>query len=151
MSTSEIDTERLTLRRHGIEDFLESAAMWADPVVTRYIGGTPYGVEESWSRLLRYVGHWELLGFGYWVFEPNLGGVPEIGWVLVSSAHGKGFATEAVRASLIWASDHFGPTQRTVCMIDPDNRASIRVGAKCGFRELVRTSYKGSPIILYER
>src|SRR5258707_15379113 len=62
-----IETERLVLRGHRLEDFAESAAMWADPEVTRYIGGRPFSPEEVWAPLLRYVGHWALLGFGYWV------------------------------------------------------------------------------------
>ena len=43
--------------------------MWADPVVVRYIRPTPFNEEETWARVLRYVGHWALLGFGFWVVE----------------------------------------------------------------------------------
>jgi RimJ/RimL family protein N-acetyltransferase len=64
-----IETERLRLRGHRLEDFAEIAAMWADPVVTRYIGGKPLTEEDVWARLLRYVGHWAWMGFGYWVVE----------------------------------------------------------------------------------
>src|ERR1700729_2426842 len=69
-----LETERLILRAHGIDDFVHSAAMWADPEVTRYIGGKPLSEEETWARLLRYVGHWSLLGFGYWVVEEKATG-----------------------------------------------------------------------------
>ena len=34
-----LETERLRLRGHRVDDFAASAAMWADPIVTRYIGG----------------------------------------------------------------------------------------------------------------
>jgi len=110
-----IDTERLTLRGHGLEDFTESAAMWADPEVTRHIGGKPFSAEEVWTRLLRYVGE---VGFADYKrnIEPSLGGVPEIGWALASWARGKGFATEAVRAAVAWGAVHFG-SARTVCLI----------------------------------
>ncbi len=56
--------------------------MWADPEVTRYIGGKPLTEEESWARLLRYVGHWSLLGFGYWVVEEKTTGnfIGEVGF-----------------------------------------------------------------------
>ncbi len=166
-----IDTERLTLRGHRLEDFAETAAMWADPDVTRHIGGMPFTAEEVWTKVLRYVGHWALLGFGYWIvrekasgrlvgevgfadfkraLEPALDGAPENGWVLSSWAHGNGYATEAVQASLAWAATHLG-TPRTVCLIDPGNTASIRVAEKCGYREYARTRYKGSPTILFER
>jgi RimJ/RimL family protein N-acetyltransferase len=69
-----LETERLKLRGHRLDDFAPCAAMWADPLVTRHIGGIPLSAEESWTRLLRYVGHWALLGFGYWVVEEKATG-----------------------------------------------------------------------------
>jgi len=166
-----IETERLRLRRHRLDDFAASVAMWADPIVTRYIGGKPFTHEEVWARLLRYVGHWVLLGFGYWALEvkatgefvgelgfadmkrdiqPSLEGLPELGWALVSHAHGKGYATEAVRAVVAWGDQRFGRA-RTVCIIHPENGASIRVAEKCGYQELQRTAYKKHEVILMGR
>ena len=166
-----VETARLRLRGHRLEDFDDCAVLWSDPIVTRFIGGKPSTRDESWMRLLRNVGHWSLLGFGYWLveerasnqfvgeigfselkreIEPSFEGIPEAGWVLAPCAHGKGFATEAVSAILAWGDGRFagGPT---VCIINPDNAASIRVAAKCGYREFVRTTYKGAPIIQYRR
>jgi RimJ/RimL family protein N-acetyltransferase len=166
-----IETERLRLRGHRLDDFIHCAAMWADPDVTRYIGGKPLTEEESWTRLLRYVGHWWLLGFGYWVveekatgnfageigfadykrdLESSLKGVPEIGWVLASPAQGKGYATEAVRAAVEWGDAHF-QSARTACIIAPENAASIRVAVKCGYRELKSMTYKGQPTLVFVR
>jgi RimJ/RimL family protein N-acetyltransferase len=166
-----LETPRLKLRGHRLEDFIHSAAMWADPLVTRYIGGKPLTEEESWTKFLRYAGHWRLLGFGYWVVEekatcnvageigfadykrdlqPSLKGVPEIGWVLASQAHGKGYATEAVSAAVAWGDANF-PSGRTACIIAPENLASIRVAVKCGYRELQPAMYKGKPTLMYVR
>lgn len=166
-----LETERLTLRGHGVDDFDDSAAMWAEPEVARHIGGRPFTREESWSRLLRYIGHWSALGFGYWVVSekisnrfvgevgfsdfkrelvPSLDGAPEIGWVLAPWAHGKGFATEAVHAAVGWGASQF-ESARTVCLIDTGNLASLRVAVKCGYKEYGRTNYKGTPVILFER
>jgi|SRR5689334_5470394 RimJ/RimL family protein N-acetyltransferase len=166
-----LTTARLTLRGHTQADFDESAAMWADPDVTRYIGGRPFTREEAWARLLRYLGHWALLGFGYWVvretatnrfvgevgfvdyqreIEPSLEHAPEIGWVLSPAVHGQGFATEAVSAIIAWGESRF-PGARTVCLIDPGNTPSLRVAEKCGYRELARASYRGEPSIILER
>jgi RimJ/RimL family protein N-acetyltransferase len=64
-------------------------------------------------------------------------GVPEAGWALVPSAHGKGHATEAVGAAIVWDDANLA-SARTVCMIDPENAASIRVAQKCGFAERLR-------------
>src|SRR5208283_1980203 len=76
-----VETERLRLRGHRLEDFVASSAMWADPIVTRHFGHC-FTEEESWTRFLRYVGHWALLGFGYWVVEEKATGnfVGEIGF-----------------------------------------------------------------------
>jgi RimJ/RimL family protein N-acetyltransferase len=166
-----IETARLRLRGHRLADFARCAAMWADPEVTRHIGGKPLSEEESWAKLLRYVGHWSLLGFGFWAIEekasggfvgelgfadfkrdmvPPLGGVPELGWALAAGAHGKGYATEAVRAAVAWGETRFGAT-RTVCLIRPDNQRSIRVAEKCGYREAARATYKGHPTIVFAR
>ena len=163
-----IDTARLELRGHRREDFSDCLALWADLQVTRYISGRPSTEEEVWARLLRYVGHWAVLGFGYWVvrekgtgrfvgevgladfrrqIEPPFNGAPEAGWVLAPWAQGRGLATEAVRAVLAWGGVHLGG--RTVCMIDPANLASIRVAQKCGYKEFARTTYKGEPTILF--
>lgn len=48
-----LQSDRLILRPHRAEDFEDVAALWADPDVVRYIGGTPSSRSESWGRLLR--------------------------------------------------------------------------------------------------
>jgi RimJ/RimL family protein N-acetyltransferase len=171
-----IETERLRLRGHRPEDLADCAAMLADPVVTRYIAGKPLSEEEVWARLLRCVGHWAWLGFGYWVveekatgrfagemgfsdwkreIEPSFKGVPELGWVLATRVHGKGYATEAVRAAIAWGDANINTPQttlgRTVCIIHPEHVRSIRVAEKCGFKEVQRTAYKREPTILFAR
>ena len=171
MTAPRLETERLVLRAHRLEDFANCAALWADPVVTQFIFGTPQKPEESLSRLLRYAGHWLLLGFGYWAvvekatgkflgevgfadfkraIEPPLGNAPEAGWVFAPSAHGKGFAREAVEAIHIWGANHF-QTPNSACLIAPENESSIRLAEKVGYRETSRTSYKGTPAIIFYR
>jgi RimJ/RimL family protein N-acetyltransferase len=140
-----LETERLRLRGHSLSDFVHCAAMWADPKVTEHIGGKPLTEEECWTRLLRYIGHWALLGFGYWVveekatgnfvgetgfadykrdLEPGLKGVPEIGWVFVAQAHGKGYATEAVRAVVAWGDVHFSSSSSSSSMTSSSSSLS---------------------------
>ena len=166
-----LETERLKLRRHRVDDLADCAAMWADPGVVRHISGRPFTEEEVWSKLLRYTGHWALLGFGYWVvedkatgafvgelgfadfrrdIEPSLDGMPELGWVLAVHAHGKGYATEAARAALAWGDRHL-QSKRTACIIAPENHASIRVAEKCSYRLLQLTTYKGEPTLMFTR
>jgi RimJ/RimL family protein N-acetyltransferase len=164
-----IETSRLTLTGPTSTDFPDIFAMWADPDVVRFIGGVAFSEEDTWGRLLKYAGHWQLLGFGMWVVRDKAGAfvgevgffdlhrtitpaldIPEMGWVLAKSAHGKGYATEAVTAILGWGEAHFGGRPFS-CIIDEGNTASLRVAEKCGFRERTRTIYKGTPVVMLRR
>jgi RimJ/RimL family protein N-acetyltransferase len=161
-----IDTARLSLRPHELADFDALAAMWADPAVVRHIGNQPSTREESWARLLRYRGHWALLGYGFWAvreratgafvgevgiadfrrdFETPLG--VEAGWVLAAGAHGKGYATEAVSAALAWGKAH-AATREVAALVDVGNEASLRVARKCGFAEVMRGHYRGDDCVV---
>jgi RimJ/RimL family protein N-acetyltransferase len=165
-----LTTARLTLSGHRAEDLEDSFAMWSDPEVTRYVGGKPFGREEVWARLLRYVGHWTMFGYGFWqvretatgrfVGEVGLAdfkrdiavsfdGAPEAGWVLAPWSYGKGYATEAMMTALAWTAAAGCP--RTMCLIDPLNAASLAVAAKCGYRELARSQYKRAEVVVLER
>lgn len=165
-----VTTARLVLRAPRLDDFDASFAMWRDPAVVRFIGGRAFSREEAWGRLLRYVGHWTLLGYGLWAvedrdgryagevgfgdfhreLEPGFGDTPEAGWVLAPWAHGRGYAREAVGAAVAWADANLSG-DRTVCMIDPANEPSLRVAARAGYVETGRATYKGEPTVLFER
>jgi RimJ/RimL family protein N-acetyltransferase len=166
-----VETERLLLRGHKKEDFDECLAMWSDPNVVRYIGGKPSNREQCWARLLRYVGHWEVMGFGFWAVEekrtgrfvgelgladfhreikPSFGETPEAGWALASWAHQQGFATEGLRAALAWGDAHL-PSRRSVCLVSAENSASLRVAFKCGYTELRRVDYLNEASVILER
>jgi len=166
-----LETGRLVLRGHRPEDFDAHAAMWTDPVVTRFIGGQAFSRDQAWVRFLRHAGMWQMMGFGFWAveekaagkligeagfhelrreLEPSIEGTLEAGWAFLPEAHGKGIATEAVGALLAWGAENY-PGRRVTCMIEPENIASLRVAAKHGFREFARTDYQGKPVILFER
>jgi RimJ/RimL family protein N-acetyltransferase len=82
--------------------------------------------------------------------DPPFGAAPEIGWSFVSAAHGRGYATEVVQALTAW-SDAYLPAPRTVCMINPENTASIKVAGRCGYTEFENTTYHGVTTLLFER
>lgn len=165
-----IESERLILRGHRPSDYEQSIAIWSDPEVVRYIGGKPFSKEEVWARLLRYVGHWAWMGYGYWVIEekatgqfvgeagfanykrdmqPSITGLPELGWVLARNFHGRGHATETARAALAWGVQNL-KARPIVCIIAPENVRSIHVAEKCGFQLRHQGVYRGEPTLLFE-
>lgn len=171
MEAPRLFTPRLTLRPHQLSDFEDIAALWADPEVVRKISGVPSTREQSWARLLRNVGHWSLLGFGYWVIEtaenrrfvgeaglgcferdlkPSVQGIPEAGWVISPTEGGKGLATEAMEAVLQWSDGVRGfPT--TFAIFDPSHGASLRVAEKLGYSKPSSVSYAGKPALIRYR
>ena len=165
-----LETARLTLRAHRADDLSDCVALWGDEAVTRFIGGAPKPRQDVWFRILRYAGHWALLGHGFWVISDKssgaflgeagfgdfardiaeIDGMPELGWALMPSAWGQGIAREAVTAICAWGDAHLNaPT--TACIIAPDNKASIRVAEICGFSPVANITYNGEPTIIYNR
>ena len=166
-----LETPRLLMRGYRANDFDTWIAMWQDPAYYRYLTAEPLPREEVWRTLLRSAGHWAVMGYGFWALEekatgqfigtvgyldgkrdiePPIGGTPEMGWVIAARLHGQGYDTEAVASAKVWGDQHFGGV-RTVCLIHPDNAPSLRLAEKFGFREYVRTMYKGEPGVLLER
>lgn len=169
--TPTLDTPRLILRPHRGADYAAACAMWADPAVTRFIGGRASTPQQTWSRLLTYLGHWAVMGFGYWAIEerdsgafageigfadfkrdiaPEMQNVPELGFALASSFHGRGFASEAVRAVLAWGDGHLN-SKRTVALVNEDNAASIHILEKSGYRAFDRSTLADSRVLFLER
>lgn len=166
-----IQTARLTLTPPVVADFDDYAGLWADVGVVRYMGGVPFSRSSAWTRFQRQAGCWALRGFGAWIVRerdsgrfvgevgfydfmreitPALGPEPEAGWMLLPWAQGKGFATEAVSAAHTWGDARFGAA-RTVCMIDPNNRPSLRLAAKMGYVEYARSQLGERLVVLHER
>jgi RimJ/RimL family protein N-acetyltransferase len=163
-----LETARLRLRPHSPADLPECAAMWADPAVTRFTSGRAYNREEVWARLLRYAGHWLWMDYGFWALEDKATGcfagelgfaeverdinpkldAPEAGWVLAKQFHGQGYGSEALAAVLEWADARM---PATLCTIHPENRPSLRLAAKYGYKEALRTVYRGQATVLLRR
>lgn len=165
-----LSTDRLILTPPAPADLDDLAALNADPAVMGPIGAAVQSREQSWHRLLRYVGQWHLLGYGHWMVreaatgrflgavglmdsrrdsEPSFEGVVEAGWAFMPAAHGKGHAGEAGAAMLDWADAR--RIVRTMCIVAPDNAPSLRLAARLGYRGAVDARYLDKPILLLER
>lgn len=143
---TELLTERLLLRAFVPDDFEAHAAICADPDVMRYIRAGALTRAESWWQLARYMGHWQLRGYGLFAvveratdrlvghlgyIDPEGGAGFELGWALAREAWGKGYALEGTRAALRHA---FTALERdhVLCVIRPENTRSILLAQKLG-------------------
>ncbi|MBK0055993.1 GNAT family N-acetyltransferase [Stenotrophomonas sp. S39] len=170
-SPSTVTTERLVLARHQPHDFDDCVAMWRDPAVVRLIRPTPFDESETWSRMLRYVGHWEFMEFGYWTIRTLAGGefcgeigfaythrevpaeyagAPEFGCTLVQSAWGRNIAKEATHAALGWMDQERG-LNRTIALTAEANRAAIALAQSAGYVRRQQVPYEGHAFVLMER
>lgn len=74
----------------------------------------------------------EAIGYVNFHGAPSPEGVAEIGYALLPQWRGRGYAVEAVRATLAWAARD--PRVRTLrASVAPDNAPSLRLIAKLGF------------------
>jgi len=73
---------------------------------------------------------------GYLNFHagPDDEGMVEIGYTLLPEARGQGYAIEAVRAAIDWATSVHG-VHRIRASIAPDNERSLHLVTKLGFRQ----------------
>ncbi|MEM9922621.1 MAG: GNAT family N-acetyltransferase [Cyanobacteria bacterium P01_D01_bin.50] len=159
-----LETKRLILRGFREADLDAYAEMCADTEVMRYIGkGKVLSRAESWRSMAAIIGHWYLRGYGLWAVEEQQSGEMigrigcwkpegwiglEVGWSLRRAFWGKGFATEAGKASMDFA---FTKLQQShvISLIRPDNTASRRVAEKLGEKLQGKTEVLGSEAVIY--
>ena len=163
MEEVRLETERLVLRMWRESDAGPYAEMCADPSVMRYVGGNPLTGPEAWRNLAMVIGHWHLRGYGFWAVEEKAGGEMvgrvgcwnpegwpglEVGWTLRRRFWGRGYATEAARASMNYAFDTLGQT-RVISLIAPENVNSIRVAERLGEKPEGGWEVFGTKVIIY--
>lgn len=166
-----LTTDRLLLRGHRLDDFDDFLALWKHKDLVRFIGGEMPTREQVWARLLRYAGLWHHLGFGFFAVEerqsgkligevgfldlhrdmtPSTEGTLEAGWGITPPMQGKGYATEAMSAAIAWADGQFAG-RRMTCIVEIENRSSLRVAEKIGFRRIGEIIFKDKPHMMFER
>jgi len=159
-----LETERLILRMFSVDDAEAYARICADPEVMRYLGeGKPLSVFEAWRQMAFLVGHWQLLGYGHFAVEEkssgrligrvgflNPAGWPgfELGWTLARESWGKGYASEGARRALKYGFEELD-RDHVISLIDPDNKASIKVAERLGEKVEDKTELFGREILIY--
>ena len=118
-SNLRIETPRLILRTiDPARDFEGWARLMADERSVQFIGGKVMDRALAWRNMAAVIGHWQMRGFGFFSVEDKATGewvgrvgpwypegwpAPEIGWSIRRDHWGKGYATEAGRASIEYA------------------------------------------------
>jgi RimJ/RimL family protein N-acetyltransferase len=141
-----IETARLLLRPPILDDWPAWRAHQADPVTMHE--SAPQDGREAWANFMSAAGGWHLVGHGpLSILERDTGawvgmtgaslrhdwpGI-EVGWSLMPTWHGRGYAVEAAKATIDWFFKTFD-APRVVHTIRPGNVASRRVAEKIGSR-----------------
>ena len=156
-----LETERLWLRPPTPQDADALSALFADPEVMHALGKEAISVPEGVQAMIEGgIGGWKTDGVGPFVIETAAGNrqvvgqaglmifdtrgwtpsswsaagsyaQPELGWALIRSHWGHGYATEAAAAIREWAQ-RSRSLDRLVSLISPDNARSQRVARRLG-------------------
>jgi RimJ/RimL family protein N-acetyltransferase len=141
----QIETPRLLLRPTAAEDFDGWAELMGDPEASRFVGG-PVPRPAAWRGFMAMAGAWSLQGFamfsmidkasGRWIgrtgpWQPDGWPGTEVGWGILRSAQGQGFAYEAALATIDWAFDRLGWSEVIHC-IDRANTPSQKLAERLG-------------------
>jgi len=139
-----IETERLILRAHTLDDIEAEAAFFATER-SKFVGG-PKSPEDAWRGVAGMLGHWQLRGFGFFAIEVKATGAyagragpwfpagwpePEIGWTVMDGFEGQGIAYEAAMAARDYAYTTLGWTT-AISLMDPDNTRSAALAKRMG-------------------
>lgn len=146
-----LESERLLLRAPREADVPATFALFSDPTVMRYWSRAPMTEEREAVEFLDGIARgFHERSFINWIVVERATAqmigtctlyeiLPQhlrsgIGYALLPSSQGRGFASEAVSMAVIWAFEVLG-MHRVEADIHPDNLPSRRVLERCGFHE----------------
>ena len=163
-----LETDRLILRRQTPDDLDALWALYTDPDVVRFIPDAPRSREEAREELEWHMnGHPRRPELGLWAtihnqtgaFIGRCGLLPwtidgqdevEVAYLLAKTHWGQGLASEAAQAILTYGFEQLG-LSRLICMIEPDNLASIRVAERIGMTFEKEAADDKGPFQLYSQ
>jgi RimJ/RimL family protein N-acetyltransferase len=163
-----LETNRLTLRHQVIEDLDALWALYCDPEVIKHIPDAPKTFEETRRELVWHMnGHPRNPELGLWAtiyketgrFIGRCGLLPwtidgkeevEVAYAISRDFWGQGLGTEAGQAIVRYAFEKL-KISRLVCMIEPENQASIKVARNIGMTFEKEMEDDLGPYHLYSR
>lgn len=160
-----IETPRLTIRLAEPADAETYLEIYADPDVTRWLGGSrAKTAEEQRGRIESRRAMHRDVGFTVWaVAEKDTGDLVgsaglypvegkgpevEVAYHFRKDRWGRGYATEAARACLDYGFETVGLSE-IVGLVVPENVASARVLEKCGMQQVGAARYYDLDLLKY--
>jgi RimJ/RimL family protein N-acetyltransferase len=148
MNVPTLVTARLILREQRPSDTDALIRAYSDAAFAHFITTQRRALtaEEAWRAVAVVAGGWSTNGFSQWAVEERTTGAligrvgpwtapgwpaVEVGWSIIPQHQGKGYATEAAVAAIVWAHDQLGKDE-LIHLIDPSNTPSEAVARKLG-------------------
>lgn len=160
-----LTTDRLLLKPLSKSNLSDAIELDTNPKVMKYIsGGQPRSIAYISKWLERMVTHHKDYGFGLmatylkdsgefigWSGLKDLDGSNkiELGYRLLDNFWGKGYATEASRALISFAQQTLKLEVLSAITVS-ENKGSIQVLEKCGFKQLGTAHYYQTDVLYFE-
>ncbi|MDO5737577.1 MAG: GNAT family protein [Propionibacteriaceae bacterium] len=143
-----LHTDRLVLRHYRRDDVDALLAFHRDPSVVRYLRDEPWTRAHAEEQVAKRMGFRRIDGpqsrialvvelqhaaigvVALWPVDESIS-IGEVGWIFNPAHGGHGYATEAGRALLRLAFQHYG-MHRVTAQLDPRNTASGKVCDRLG-------------------
>jgi RimJ/RimL family protein N-acetyltransferase len=161
-----LETDRLILRPPEERDLDGFAELMADEEAARFVGGRQERA-GAWRGMAAMAGSWALRGYGMfsviekasgrWIgrlgpWQPEGWPGAEIGWGLIPSAWGRGYATEGAAAAIDWALDSLGWDDVIHCIAaanTPSARVAERLGSTLRGEAWLPAPFDGEPVDIW--
>ncbi len=162
-----VETERLILREFDEDDLEIYFELGRNPEIIRFTGDPGGGFKDHEAALeyltTRTLSDYRERGYGRWaVVVKETGNVigfsglkylddrseVDVGYRLLPSEWGKGYATESAQAAVDYGFNPLG-LKRMIGMVMPENIASARVLEKIGMTFVEMTVDQGDQVAIY--
>jgi RimJ/RimL family protein N-acetyltransferase len=160
-----LETERLIIREHVLSDAPFFFTLNSNYNVVKYTGDSSFKTIEEAEKIVQYViNQYKENGYGRWLVTEKETGNPigwcglkfhtdaketDIGYRLLESAWGKGYATESAKACIDYGFKHFN-LNRIIGDAMKENTASINVFKKLGMTYLKDSLLDNIESVVYE-